>query len=61
MWTNFEKFGAIDLQNPNKELAGSWSTRRKQLREISKNPPVALVQALRKKNFGTPTEHVDEI
>ena len=43
MWTNFENFGAIDLQNPNEEPAGSWSTRRKQLREISKNPPVAHV------------------
>ena len=43
MWTNFENFGAIDLHNSSKEPAGSWSTRRKQLREISENPLVAHV------------------
>ena len=59
MWTNFENFVAIDLQNPKKEPAGSWSTRRKQLREdLEKSTCCPCLSIRNKKTFAPPQERV---
>ena len=43
MWMNFENFGAIALQNPNKEPAGRWFTRRQQQKKETSREMSAIL------------------